>query len=218
MNIYPKDGMIELDDFQRSLNLTCTVRELSTHKIDPLRLKWYHKQDELHLLRHSHLVHSRSHPHQASLILSIHPRSPNESGLFRCIYEHGQISKDVHVFYTSSGKSLPEWEEDIHRSLSSSAWLFEIDQSDAMVVLVVGMPSPSSPSDAHSIAQWIIYFALPLSLFPYVFVDRCVLQCLLSCSISLYTRCLSFFLPLARFSAVHRSKLRMKMTRERLSA
>jgi len=47
IKIFPNDGIIELDNIQRSINLSCTVRELSMNKIDPLRIKWYHNNHEI---------------------------------------------------------------------------------------------------------------------------------------------------------------------------
>ncbi|CAF4442061.1 unnamed protein product, partial [Rotaria sp. Silwood2] len=43
MKIYPNDGIIELNRYQRSINLSCMVRELPINIIDPLKIKWYHK-------------------------------------------------------------------------------------------------------------------------------------------------------------------------------
>ena len=102
IKIFPKDGIIELDHFQRSINLSCTVRELSMHTIDPLRLKWYHNNHEI---AHPHLKKKYLlHQNQATLILYIHHLFFNDSGLFQCIYDNGKASKDVRVLYTSSGK------------------------------------------------------------------------------------------------------------------
>ncbi|CAF3767557.1 unnamed protein product [Rotaria sp. Silwood1] len=102
MKILPKDGIIELNHIQRSINLSCTVRELSMHTIDPLRIKWYHNNHEI---PNSHLIENLSlHTNQATLILDIHHLSLNDSGLFKCVYDNGKASKDVRIFYTSSGK------------------------------------------------------------------------------------------------------------------
>ena len=103
MKIYPKEGLIELNDQYRTINLTCTVEELAVTPLDPLRLKWYHKNHEIPHSQHSHLIHSHSHPHQASLILTIHHLSFNDSGVFKCIYDQGKLSKDVQLIYSSSG-------------------------------------------------------------------------------------------------------------------
>jgi hypothetical protein len=70
--------------------------------IDPSQLKWYHNNHEI---RHSHLIEkSLSQENQATLILNIHHLSLNDSGLFKCVYDNGKASKNVRIFYTSSGK------------------------------------------------------------------------------------------------------------------
>ncbi|CAM2700000.1 unnamed protein product [Rotaria socialis] len=100
MRILPKDGVIELDDIQRPINLSCTVRELSMHTIDPLRIKWYHNNREI---PNSHLTENLSiHTNQATLILDIHHLSFNDSGLFKCVYDNGKASKHVRLYYTSA--------------------------------------------------------------------------------------------------------------------
>ena len=105
MKILPNDGIIELNRAQHSINLSCTVRELSSSTIDPLRIKWYHNKQEISHQRNSHLINKYSHHNQATLTLYIHHLSLNDSGLFKCIYDNGRISKDAQIFYTSSGKS-----------------------------------------------------------------------------------------------------------------
>jgi hypothetical protein len=102
MKILPKDGVIVLDRIQRSINLSCTVRELSMHTIDPLRIKWYHNDHEITNFRLNKKI--SSHQNQATLILHIHHLLLNDSGLFKCIYDNGKASKDVQILYTSSGK------------------------------------------------------------------------------------------------------------------
>jgi hypothetical protein len=106
MNIYPKDGMIELNEFHRSINLTCTVRELTTNPIDPSRLKWYHQNEDIHRLRPMPRIHSYSHQNQASSILSISYLSFNDTGVFRCVYDHDKLSKNVHLYFTSAGRHI----------------------------------------------------------------------------------------------------------------
>jgi hypothetical protein len=106
MKIFPNDGTIELTHHQHSINLSCTVRELSTNPIDPLRLKWYHNKHEINHQTNSHLISKYPHHNQATLILYIHHLPLNDSGLFKCSYDNGLISKDVQIFYTSSGKSI----------------------------------------------------------------------------------------------------------------
>jgi len=106
MKISPNDGIIELNHFQRSINLSCTVRELPINKIDPLRIRWYHNKHEINHHRNSHLINKYSHSNQATLILYINHLSLNHSGLFTCNYDSGLISKDVQIFFTSSGKSV----------------------------------------------------------------------------------------------------------------
>ncbi len=102
MKILPNDGIIELDHIQRSINLSCVVRELSMHKIDPLRIKWYHNNHEI--TKSQMKKKFFSHQNQATLILYIHHLLLNDSGLFKCIYDNGKASKDVRILYTSSGK------------------------------------------------------------------------------------------------------------------
>lgn len=102
IRILPKDGILELNHLQRSINLSCTVRELSMDTIDPLRIKWYHNNHEI---PSSHLIENLSlNKNQATLILDIHHLSINSSGVFKCVYDNGKASKDVRVLYTSSGK------------------------------------------------------------------------------------------------------------------
>ena len=105
MKIFPTDEIIELNAFHRSINLSCTVRELPTNKIDPLKIKWYHNEHQIERHRTSHLISKHSRHNQATLILHIRHSSSNDSGLFKCIYNNGFISKDVQIFYTSSGRS-----------------------------------------------------------------------------------------------------------------
>jgi hypothetical protein len=106
MKIFPNEGIMELNTLQRSINLSCTIRELPTKTIDPLKLKWYHNKHEINHQRNSHLINKYPHHNQATLILYIHHLSVNDSGLFKCAYDHGLISKDVQILYTSSGKSI----------------------------------------------------------------------------------------------------------------
>ena len=102
MKIYPNDGIIELNRHQHSINLSCTVRELPTNTIDPLKLKWYHNNHEI---SNAHLTKKVSlHQNQATIILYIHHLSINDSGLFKCVYDNGKASKNVRILYTSSSK------------------------------------------------------------------------------------------------------------------
>jgi hypothetical protein len=102
MKILPQDGLIELDHTERSINLSCTVRELSTQKINPLQIKWYHNNHEIAYkqLKKKYFFHQN----QATLILYIHHLLSNDSGLFKCVYDNGKASKDVRIVSTSSGK------------------------------------------------------------------------------------------------------------------
>ncbi|CAF3977780.1 unnamed protein product, partial [Rotaria sp. Silwood2] len=102
MKILPNDGIIELNRYQSSINLSCTVRELSTNIIDPSKIKWYHNKHHINQHKTSHVINKYPHNNQATLILSIHNLSLNDSGLFECIYNDDIISKDVQIFYTSS--------------------------------------------------------------------------------------------------------------------
>jgi hypothetical protein len=106
MKVYPNDGIIELNPFQHSINLSCTVRELPSNAIDPLKLKWYHNKHEINHQKTSHLINKFPHHNQATLILYIHHLAFNDSGLFKCVYNDELISKDVQIIYTSSGKSI----------------------------------------------------------------------------------------------------------------
>jgi hypothetical protein len=106
MKIHPNDGIIELNHFQRSINLSCIVRELPTNSIDPLKLKWYHNKHEIIYQKNSHLINKYSHHNQATLILSIYHLSLNDSGLFKCTYDNGLVSKDVQIYYTSTGRLI----------------------------------------------------------------------------------------------------------------
>lgn len=133
MRIYPNDGFIELNYPHHSINLSCSIRELPTHTIDPLKLKWYHNNNEINQPKTSHIINKYPHHNQATLILSIRHLSINDSGLFRCIYNHGLVSKDVHIYYTSSGKlNSFNWIFYIDYIsfffLLSSAWIFKIDE------------------------------------------------------------------------------------------
>ncbi|CAF0733770.1 unnamed protein product [Adineta steineri] len=102
MKILPNDGIIELNHLQRSINLSCTIRELDQNIIDPLKIKWYHNKHEISHQRNSHLINKYSHNNQATLILYIHNLSTNDSGLFTCNYDNGLIIKDVQIVYTSA--------------------------------------------------------------------------------------------------------------------
>jgi len=106
MKIYPNDGIIELDRFQRSINLSCIIRELPTNTIDPLKLKWYHNKHEINYQRNSRLINKNPHHNQASLTLHINDLSLNDSGLFKCSYDNELISKDVQIYYTSTGRLI----------------------------------------------------------------------------------------------------------------
>ncbi|CAF1230126.1 unnamed protein product [Adineta steineri] len=102
MKILPNDGIIELNRVQRSINLSCIVREVSMNTIDPLHLKWYHNNHEI---KNSHSIEKLfKHENQATLHLYIRHLSFNDSGLFKCVYDNGKASKNVQIFYTSSGK------------------------------------------------------------------------------------------------------------------
>jgi len=117
MMIHPGHGLIEVKDRQRSINITCTVKELPMNTIDPSKLKWYHKQHEIPHSRHSHMIHSHLHPHQASLVLTIQHSSFNDSGFFKCIYDQGKLSKDVQLIYSSSVLAYS-------KSMGSTQWSF----------------------------------------------------------------------------------------------
>ena len=102
MKILPNDGLIELSHPDRSVNLSCTVRELSTQRINPLQIKWYHNAHEIapKQLRKKYLFHEN----QATLILYIHHLFGNDTGAFKCVYENGKASRDVRIVSTSAGK------------------------------------------------------------------------------------------------------------------
>lgn len=104
MKIFPKDGLIEVDNDQRAINLSCTVKTSSSETFSPKRLKWFHEDNEIQPSQHSHFSHSIFHQHQASLILAIHHLSVNHSGVFICVYNDGEISKTVQINSKSSGK------------------------------------------------------------------------------------------------------------------
>ncbi|CAF3673922.1 unnamed protein product [Rotaria sordida] len=120
MKIFPNDGIIELNPYQRSINLSCTVRELSTNIIDPLKIKWYHNKHHINQHKTSHLINKYPHNNQATLILNIHNLSLNDSGLFECIYNNDIIGKGVQIFYTSS---VLGYSKSISRKLISSSWI-----------------------------------------------------------------------------------------------
>ena len=105
MKITPHDGVLEMYPSQRSTNLSCTVREVDAHSIDPLQIKWYHNKNEINYQPSSHTVNKYAHNNQATLILYIHNLALNDSGLFTCDYKHGFISKNVQIVFTSSGKA-----------------------------------------------------------------------------------------------------------------
>ena len=72
------------------------------YNVDPWRIKWYYNNHEI---ENSHLMRNISlDKNQATLILLTDQLSLNNSGLFKCIYDNGKASKDVRIFYTSSGK------------------------------------------------------------------------------------------------------------------
>ncbi|CAF1181888.1 unnamed protein product, partial [Rotaria sp. Silwood1] len=119
MKIYPNDGIIELKNYQRSINLSCTVRELSTNIIDPLKIKWYHNKYHINQHQTLHIINKYPYNNQATLILYIHNLSLNDSGLFQCIYNNGIISKDVQIISTSS---VLGYSKSISRKLISS-WI-----------------------------------------------------------------------------------------------
>lgn len=105
MKVTPHDGPLELHPSQRSINLSCTVRELDAQPIDPLKIKWYHNRNEINYQRSSHVENKYAHNNQATLILYIHNLALNDSGLFTCDYNQGVISKNVQITYTSSGRT-----------------------------------------------------------------------------------------------------------------
>ena len=105
MKILPKDGILHLHPHTRSLNLSCTVRELSTEKINPFQLKWYHNHREItspHLKKKFFFEENR-----AELILFLEHFIRNHSDVFQCIYENGKARKYVRILpSTSSGISI----------------------------------------------------------------------------------------------------------------
>ncbi|CAF1603083.1 unnamed protein product [Rotaria magnacalcarata] len=102
MKILPNDGTIEIHNLQRSLNLSCTVREFSTATIDPLKIKWYHNKRPINHHKNVPLINKHPENNQVTFILHINNLSSNGSGLFECIYDNGLISKSVQIFHTSS--------------------------------------------------------------------------------------------------------------------
>lgn len=101
MKIFPKDGILELNPAQRSINLSCTVRELPTHTVDPLKLKWYQNKRLLNHHKTLNSINKNPMHNQLTSVLHIHHLGFNDSGLFQCVYNEGLISKDVEIFYTS---------------------------------------------------------------------------------------------------------------------
>ncbi|UJR15081.1 hypothetical protein I4U23_002048 [Adineta vaga] len=100
MKILPNDGIIELNHIQRSINLSCIIRELSMHTVDPLRLRWFHNNHEI---QNSHMIEKPfRHGNHATLYLHIRHLALNDSGLFKCVYDNGKASKTVQILYTSS--------------------------------------------------------------------------------------------------------------------
>ena len=106
LKIFPNDGILELHPSQRSINLSCTVRDSTLHSIDPINIKWFHNKHEINYQRNSHLINKYSLHNQATLILYIHNLSLNDTGLFTCDYHNGLISKNVQISYTNSSKFL----------------------------------------------------------------------------------------------------------------
>jgi len=107
MKIYPNDGIIELPYHYRSLNISCSVRELPSNNIDPLELKWFHNNHEIKHETLSHLINKYPHHNQATLTLHIKHLSLNDSGHFKCVYRNSLIiSKDVQIIFTSGKFNL----------------------------------------------------------------------------------------------------------------
>lgn len=106
LKIFPNDGILELHPSQRSINLSCTVRDSTLHSIDPLNIKWFHNKHEINYQRNSHLINKYSVHNQATLILYIHNLSLNDTGSFTCDYNDGLISKNVQILYTNSSRFL----------------------------------------------------------------------------------------------------------------
>lgn len=100
MIILPKDGIIHINPHDHSLNLSCTVRELSTEKINPFKLKWYHNNREITSLYLKKKFFFNEN--QATLILFLDHLLHNHSDVFKCIYDNGKASKHVRIL--SSGK------------------------------------------------------------------------------------------------------------------
>ena len=103
MFILPKDGIIHVNPHDHSLNLSCTVRELSTEKINPFKLKWYQNNREITSLYLKKKFFFNEN--QATLILFLDHLLHNHSDVFKCIYDNGKASKHVRILSsTSSGK------------------------------------------------------------------------------------------------------------------
>ena len=106
MRISPADGIVEFNQQQSPMNLSCTVRELPSQTIDPSKLKWYHNKQEVNHKTHPHSLHKYPPHNQATLTLSIRRLPFNDTGLFQCIYDNGLLSRDVQVIPTSSGRAI----------------------------------------------------------------------------------------------------------------
>lgn len=143
MKIYPADGIVEFNQHQNPMNLSCTVRELPSQTIDPSKLKWYHNKHEINHKTNSHLLHKYPTHNQATLTLSIHRLSVNSSGLFQCIYDNGLLSRDVQIIPTSSGRCFSHAclssSSSVFFCLSSSTRIFQIAKSktEHIVLLVI---------------------------------------------------------------------------------
>lgn len=106
MKITPNDGIIEFNHIHSPMNLSCTVRELPSHTLDPSKLKWYHNNHEVNHKLNSQSIAKYPPNNQATLTLHIHRLSPNDSGVFQCVYDHGLISRDIQIIHTSSGRLI----------------------------------------------------------------------------------------------------------------
>lgn len=100
MEIFPKEALVPFDAIASSINLSCTVREVSSQPIDPTRIKWYQNDKELESV---YLIDRYSHRNQATSMVSIPSGSlKDESNVFKCLYDNGKASKDVRLMASST--------------------------------------------------------------------------------------------------------------------
>jgi hypothetical protein len=99
MQIQPKEQFLLIDRQHSWINLSCTVHETSHQQIDPLRIKWYRNQHEVEAM---YFIEKPPHSNQATLIITIPQETLNDADIFKCIYDNGKASKDVHIVSSAS--------------------------------------------------------------------------------------------------------------------